>query len=590
MEVDHSDPVPDCSVATETPAFGNRFWQTNWSHIIAILVIVGGIYGLRLSMLPLHGEESRWAQGAAQMLQTGDWIVPRQQGEVFPERPPLNSWAMAAAATLWGELDETAVRLPSVIAMMMTTLLVFVYTRSFLPIVGSVVAAGAFATMGQVLQIGRLGESESIFTFFVAASLLLWHLGYTSKWPSVLMWCVAYGLAALGALTKGIQAPVYLVAVVGMFLLIKRDWKTAFSWSHLVGIISFVTIVGAWQIPFYMQTQWDDVVAIWLGLASDRVAMDGLLQHLAAYPVETLICLLPWSILLMQLIYAPLRRSLKTHSNQLLFLLLPVFVTYPSVWFSIGARGRYFMPLYPCIAVVIGMIVQHTVQAAESSGVRRGWNRFLSFCATLAVGLAITVAVAWFVPSLADLQQSIAATFFVIVLTCSAAAIMFWARRDVTRALPAVYSLIVFLGVAYTGVAVSARAKSRADLDDMVTTARKVLPSDQDLVSFGAISHRFCYYYRDPISQLPWPEDSQQLPENIEYFCFQKRPGDTPELRLEGRGRSWSTTSGTLPFRWEEAARVSCESRIGKNQNAYVVIGRIIREPTRVAAEKETKR
>ena len=516
MEVHRSS----TDTVVEAPILQQNGRRKDWFHAIVIAILVGGIYVARLDTLPLHGEESRWAQGAAQMMQTGDWIVPRQQGQVFPERPPLNSWAMAAAAVVWGDLDETAVRLPSVVAIVLTTLLIFVYARSFLSTIGAVASAGAFATMGQVLQIGRLGESESIFTLFVAASLLLWHLGYTAQWPKMLMWCVAYSAVGFGALTKGIQAPVYFAATVGVFLLVKRDWRTAFSWSHLTGIFSFIAIVGTWQIPFLMQTQWQDTVALWLGLASDRVGTGGLLRHMAAYPIETLICLMPWSILLMQLIYAPLRQSLKTNSNQLLFLVVAVFVTYPSVWFSIGARGRYFMPLYPCIAVLIGMIVQHTVTATESSGVRRGWNRFLFFSASVSVLLGVVAVASRFVPALADLQQSNFATLLVVFVSLSAAGVFVWARGNVSRAIPAVYSLIVFLGVAYTSVALSARAKSRADLDTMVTNAKRLLPESYDLVSLGAVNHRFCYYYRDGISQLPWPDSLDQVPGDVDFLSL----------------------------------------------------------------------
>ena len=71
-------------------------------------------YFTRLTDLTIRGEESRWARVAQEMLDTGDWIVPRQQGEPFPDRPPLNSWAMIAASQLTGELNLAAIRLPAV--------------------------------------------------------------------------------------------------------------------------------------------------------------------------------------------------------------------------------------------------------------------------------------------------------------------------------------------------------------------------------------------------------------------------------------------------------------------------------------------
>ena len=69
---------------------------SRWSDLGAVallVVIVSTIYGARLGRQPIVGEESRWATGAREMLATGDWIVPRQQGVVFPERPPMTMWA-----------------------------------------------------------------------------------------------------------------------------------------------------------------------------------------------------------------------------------------------------------------------------------------------------------------------------------------------------------------------------------------------------------------------------------------------------------------------------------------------------------------
>src|SRR3954471_17864735 len=99
------------------------------------LVLLAGfvalVYGSRLGVQPLFGEETRWATGAREMLATGDWIVPRQQGRVFAERPPMTMWAMAAAGWLRGDVDPIAIRLPSAIAVMLTTSLIFGYTRAF---------------------------------------------------------------------------------------------------------------------------------------------------------------------------------------------------------------------------------------------------------------------------------------------------------------------------------------------------------------------------------------------------------------------------------------------------------------------------
>src|SRR5215204_6110491 len=98
-----------------------------WSEAAALALIVLAIeisYTARLGLQPLVGEETRWGSGAREMLRTGDWVVPRQQGQVFPERPPMTMWLMAIGGYLRGDVDPIAVRLPSVIAIVLTSLLV----------------------------------------------------------------------------------------------------------------------------------------------------------------------------------------------------------------------------------------------------------------------------------------------------------------------------------------------------------------------------------------------------------------------------------------------------------------------------------
>src|SRR5262249_17367196 len=147
-----------------------------WIDVAAlalIVVSVSAIYGSRLATQSLAREETRWGSGAREMLPTGDWGVPRQQGRGFPERPPMTMWVMAAVGWLRGNVDPIAIRVPSVIAVVLTSLLVFAYTRAFASTTAATVGAIAYATMGQVLQIGRQAESEAVFALFVGGSLLV---------------------------------------------------------------------------------------------------------------------------------------------------------------------------------------------------------------------------------------------------------------------------------------------------------------------------------------------------------------------------------------------------------------------------------
>ncbi|MCK4510708.1 glycosyltransferase, partial [bacterium] len=47
--------------------------------------------------------EGRYAESAREMLETGDWLVPRLDYEPHWTKPPLTYWALAGGMALLGE-------------------------------------------------------------------------------------------------------------------------------------------------------------------------------------------------------------------------------------------------------------------------------------------------------------------------------------------------------------------------------------------------------------------------------------------------------------------------------------------------------
>ncbi len=529
--------------------------------------------------LPLRGEESRWACGARWMIRSGDWIVPRQQGTVFPERPPLNSWLMAIAGIARGEVDLAAIRLPSLMATLaVMALLYLVGARIVSPSVGFL-AAMIYGSFGQVLQLGWAGESEAVFTAWVSGSLLTWYVLWESDRPEWQAWLVGFGLAALGALTKGLQAPVYFALGTALFLVWNGQWRQLVSFDYLLGAALFAAIVGAWLVPFYRATDLDAVVDIWTGLARDRVQWSGLLKHVAGYPLETLACLLPWSPLLFQFAYREVRQVIRdsapSQRRLIAFLVGSLAATYPSVWWVAAARGRYFMPMYPLIALLIAIGIDATRATS------RGWSR--SGLRLWRAAVAVPVAgfsVALLIAPLLDVQfeQWLGRWGLAeAVVGCSGLAVAFGLMRMQADLIRPAWGLHTWLVLLFGFVLLPAYGRQLNDLGPRLTQLRQDQGIDR-LVSFGPVYHRFVYYYGQAIEEWPWPGETQVDVSSIDYFCFGVLRGDTPERRGFGRGRSWRPVPGQLPFEWTEVARIGCDPQPRKHANRTVVIGRIVRD------------
>ncbi len=532
--------------------------QVGW-----LVLLVVAVFFSRMTTLTIRGEESRWARVAMEMLETGDWIVPREQGRLFPDRPPSGSWPIALSMLVTGSHGLLAIRLPTVTATLLTTLLVYGYSRNSLSRAGALAAGAAYATMVQVMQLGLLAETEATMTLCVGASLLIWHWGYLRGWHATITWAAGYSLAGMAALAKGPQGPIYFFGAALVHLTLKRDWRFLLSRSHLVGIAVFVAVVGAWQVPYSMVVPWPQVLQTWGHTSAQRFDYSqhwSVVKHVLTYPGEVFACLLPWSIWLVGLSNRDLRKSLGAAREPFMFLCICILVAFPTCWLAPQARTRYFMPLYPCFAPLIGLVVERSLAAARGSSLGRMWRTFTSAAAGCfaAVGLAILVASCLASEFRTPLAQP---PVFAIVyfLLAGVAAAMAWRARaggDERRGQAAVLALAAFVGLSFTGAFLNSLISISEHTAERVAELRRRLPPGTRLVSLGRAHHPFVYHYGETIPWLDWPKKGDPEP-GYEYFCFHS---------MKGRRKP-------LPFPWEEIAAISCDRNVRANPVDVMVVG-----------------
>jgi len=79
---------------------------------------------LGLGSRELWGAETRWANIALQMLQSGDYFDPYLKGDPYYDKPLLSYWLITATAWLTGSLDHWSLRLSSVVSAWLSVWLV----------------------------------------------------------------------------------------------------------------------------------------------------------------------------------------------------------------------------------------------------------------------------------------------------------------------------------------------------------------------------------------------------------------------------------------------------------------------------------
>ena len=532
-----------------------------------LLVLVVGAYFVRLVELPLRGEEPTRAQVAFEMFQRNDWLVPRQQGDPFLSRPPLQNWAIAASTVAFGNRGVWAVRFPSALAMLLTVLLVYGYSRNFLSRLGAFAGAATFATFAEMFQMGPEAETEPVFIFLVTASLLLWHWGWVRRWPDALTWSAGYGFMALAVLAKGPQPPVYFLGTVGAYVLWTRDWRRLFRVGHLIGALVGGAVLAAWCVPVYFQEGWATLRGIVLSDTAMRFrdwTVADVATHLLIFPLVILGGTWPWSPLLLAFLSGDFRRSLGAARPLALFAGAAVVLAFPTCWIPPGGQSRYFAPLYPCIAVLVGLVIERLAAADLAPFLRASWRLYLLTAAgVMAVLGTAAVVAAVCLPGRPDLaawaEPPLVAALY--AWACAVlAALTFRARdgADPSRVRTAVLALTAFMAVTFAGVFTDVRLRRAERPDADMARLRERLPPGQRLVSFNHVATLFAYLYGAPIPARSWPNAAAGEAGDVTYFCFTR--DETARL--------------PLPFAWEEVAVVSVDRNHHTPPQTVVVVGR----------------
>ncbi|MDB5292897.1 MAG: arnT [Phycisphaerales bacterium] len=175
-------------------------------RIVLLLLAIAAVYLAGNARMSLWDrDEPRYAQCSRQMLQSGDWVVPRLYDAPRINKPPLIYWCQAAAMRVFGAEGDAgafAARFPSSLAMLCTlAILAVVITRQ-------VGADQAFwtvlvlASSGLAIMSAKVCLTDGVLLLFtIIAQLCLFAIWRGSRsWGVVILLAAALGL---GVLTKG---------------------------------------------------------------------------------------------------------------------------------------------------------------------------------------------------------------------------------------------------------------------------------------------------------------------------------------------------------------------------------------------------
>jgi 4-amino-4-deoxy-L-arabinose transferase-like glycosyltransferase len=276
-----------------------RLSRTAWAILLAYS---GSLMLFALgSARTLTGHEGHLAQVAQEMLDRGDWIVPRIAGRPWLQKPPLPHWCMAGAAWLAGELNAFTVRLPSALCGLLGVCLIASLAARWYGSTHGLLVGLIQSTTIYTVTYARLAESDIYLWVIVLFAIWIFarhEVGGTRQrahwiWPAT--FCTVLGLTNMA---KGpLFGMVLALAPCAAFVVLARRWQALRWFLSPLGIALAALIALAWPLAILLQHP--DAWPLWVEHTFGRLLSQTALNpkpvwyYLTTWPWQTL----PWTVL-----------------------------------------------------------------------------------------------------------------------------------------------------------------------------------------------------------------------------------------------------------------------------------------------------
>src|ERR1700716_1443988 len=324
-------------------------------------------------------EEPHFAQKAKQMIETGDYVDTRFQGEAHYTKPVGMYWlpaAMVKTAEAFGVPDaRTAIwlyRLPSLFGAAGAVLATYWCALAFVDRRGAALAALMMVGSTLLGAEARLTRADAMLLFTVVTAMSVLARAYLFSRddkiarPGWALLTIFWTALAAGILVKGLVIVVIVGLTAATLSIIDRSVRWLQELRPLYGVVWLVVLVLPWFIAIYARTGsaflLDSVVHDTLGKIANSQESHG--APPGYYVVLFFVTFFPASILAGLAAPAVWAKRREAPIRFLLAWLVPSWLVFE---LSVTKLPHYVMPLYPAIAIL-------TAGAVEAKALsRRRW-------------------------------------------------------------------------------------------------------------------------------------------------------------------------------------------------------------------------
>jgi 4-amino-4-deoxy-L-arabinose transferase-like glycosyltransferase len=196
-------------------------------------------------------DEGRYAEIAREMVVSDDYVTPRDNFELYFEKPPLVYWAEAAAIKIFG-VNEFAVRLPAALFSIGQVVVTAALAEAMLGATAGFLAAVALALSPLFFSLARFATLDPALAFFLTAALAAFYAASrrdSFALRSARRWMLTTSaMVALGTLAKGPVALLLGVAIVFIWLALERRLAEIRRMPLVLFALIYCAIVAPWFV------------------------------------------------------------------------------------------------------------------------------------------------------------------------------------------------------------------------------------------------------------------------------------------------------------------------------------------------------
>jgi len=320
------------------------------------------------------------------MVESGDWVVPRYEGQPFFDKPVLAYWLMAAAMKGLGTTPAAARLVPVLASIGLVLVTAWLGTLLFdrrSALAGAVVLATTLA----FLSFARMAMSDVPLALWTTLAVALAVLAYRPTRP---WWTVPLlgAVAGLGFATKGPIA--LLVPGVAVLLLMWENRRRPLPCGAVplaLGALGFLVLGLGWFALVHDRLGHEPLVHFFLRENVERFAGEAFdvgrpsWFYLPAYLAEGL----PWSLFLPIAQWRLLLSRDGDEASRARFLGLWAALVLLVLSLSRGKIDYYLLPLYPALSLLVGRYLA----AMPWGRLDRAWARVVLLAEAVALVLVL---------------------------------------------------------------------------------------------------------------------------------------------------------------------------------------------------------